>query len=277
MKNRVKTLLLLSLLLIGITAPLPALQRPLRIATTILPYKKFIASVSGEGLEIDVLIPPGANPHTFELTPNQLKKLAHTDMFVKVGSGIEFELVWTDKITQINKNMSICDSSTGVDIINNDPHIWLSPQNAQIIIQNITESLITIDPDNETIYVQNSKNYTDQLILLDKQLTLIFAAAKSRKFMVYHPAWAYFSKTYNLTQIPIEIDGKQPSPRQIAEIIETAQKYEIQTILIAPRDNPKTAQIIAEEINGSISYADPFAENYIENLINISGILSQKK
>ncbi len=274
----------------------------IEVVTTILPFKEFVEGVGGERVEVSILIPPGANPHTYELTPSQLKLVSRARMYVKVGSGIEFEQVWTGKIAGLNKDMLVCNSCEGLSLIEmeesncrndddaqhstrskaerhdyhgKDPHVWLSPRNARDIVGNIKECLIQIDPGNSETYVTNARNYINRLDALDEEIQGKLFGLKGKPFMVFHPAWGYFARDYNLNQIAIEVQGKEPSPRQISKAIETARRFGIKTILVSPSIDPKTAVVVANEIDGEVVLADPLAQRYIDNLGEVANLISR--
>ncbi|MCL6449144.1 MAG: zinc ABC transporter substrate-binding protein, partial [Armatimonadetes bacterium] len=213
------------------------------VATTILPVADFIKNVGGDKVEVTVMVPPGANVHTYEPTPGQLKELAQARLYFMVGSGVEFELAWMNKIIQNNKQLEIIDCSRGVQLMaaeqhwhnynqnaekeNNlgkDPHIWLSPKNAKIMVENICAGLIRIDPPNKDYYTQNKRDYLQKLDELDNSIQESLKGLRNRNFMVFHPAWGYFARDYDLKQIPVELAGKDPSVKDIADLIEQAKK-----------------------------------------------------
>ena len=269
----------------------------INITTTILPFKHFIETVGGELVEVDVLISPGANPHTYEPTPGQLKDVSDAMMYVKVGSGVEFELAWMEKIIALNRNIVVCNGSDGLELLEmtegnhtthreedehrtqddeaydyqgKDPHVWLSPKNAGVIVKNIRDCLIQVDAENAEIYSLNADQYLTELELLDRKIREVLSSAPTKLFIVSHPAWGYFAHDYNLTQIAIEVEGKEPSPKHVAKVIETAREHNITTILVSPQSNPEIARVIADEIEGRIVYADPLAEHYIESLLAVA-------
>lgn len=244
-------------------------KKKLSIITTILPFKEFIKSVGGNRVDVTSLIPPGANPHTYELTPGQLKDVSRAAMYVKVGSGIEFELVWLDKILTFNRNLMMCNASEGIALVEGDPHVWLSLRNTKIIVKNIKNALILLDPVHKASYVDNAEKYVHTLDNYDRKFSKELAPFKTKKILVFHPSWGYFVRDYNLGQIPVEIEGKEPSPKRIRYVIDAARQHTIKTIFIAPQQNPKTASIIAREINGVVAFADPLAEQFLENLQEI--------
>jgi len=251
------------------------------VVVTILPQAEFVESVGGERVEVNVMVPPGANIHIYEPTPSQMTAFAEAEMYAKVGSGIEFELVWIDKLVAVNKNMLIVDCSKGVELQEMigeyehegehehgvmDPHIWMSPLNAQIMVRNICDGLIQVDPDNKLYYERNRDAYLQKLAELDQIIRDGLSGLTSRKFMVYHPAFGYFAREYNLTMIPIEEEGKEPTAAGLAHLIEQAKEHDIKVIFAEPQFNPQSAEVIAGAIGGKVVFINPLAENYIANL-----------
>jgi zinc transport system substrate-binding protein len=266
----------------------------LTVAVTILPQKQFVERIAGEHASVIVLVPPGADPHTHAPTPGQLEEISHASVYVKVGSGIEFERAWMDKLSGVNPRMTVVDSSTGIRFIKGDdhdhaedvtagnhsaesneeegtdPHIWLSPKNAKIMVENTYQGLTRADPDHATEYRGNADAYIKELDALDAEISQEIATKKTRTFMVYHPAWSYFARDYGLVQIPIEIDGKDPSPAGIASLIRQAQEGNITVIFASPEYSTKSADVIAKEIGGSVALVSPLEEDYLGNIRNVS-------
>jgi zinc transport system substrate-binding protein len=88
--------------------------------------------------------------------------------------------------------------------------------------------------------------------------------------MVFHPAWGYFAHTYGLQQVPVEIEGKNPKPAQIKELIEHARKNDIKAIFVQPQFSGRNAELIAREIDGQVVSADPLAEDWANNLRKVA-------
>lgn len=247
----------------------------IRVIVTILPLAEFVESVGKEKVEVTVMVPPGASPHTYELTPSQMVEVSQARMLVKVGSGVEFELAWMGKIVAANQDMLVIDSSTGIVLMGKDPHIWLSLRNAKIMVENICTGLIEADPDNQSYYTQNKNSYLTKLDALDKDIREDLSGIENRRFIVLHPAWGYFARDYNLEQIPIEVGGKEPSGQDIASLIEEAREHDIKLIFASPQFNAKSAEVIAREIEGRVVFVDPLARDYITNMRMILSELVQ--
>ena len=262
------------------------------VTVTLLPQADFVNSVGGDRVNVTVMVPPGADPHTYELNPSQLVEVSKAMMYAKVGSGVEFELAWMDKLVAQNKKMLIVNCANGVKLIKmvedehngtdgnenhvgNDPHIWLSPRNAEIMVENIYQGLVKIDPEGTEYYTQNKDAYLAKLDELDKDIREGLAGIKNRRFIVLHPAWGYFANDYDLEQLAIEIGGKEPSAKDIANLIKLAKENNIKIIFASPQFNPQSAQVIAKEISGKVIFIDALSGNYIDNMRLVLGELVQ--
>jgi zinc transport system substrate-binding protein len=241
-------------------------EEKIGVVVSILPLAEFVEQVGKDKVEVTVIVPPGADPHLFELTPVQLKKISQAQLYVEVGSGLNFELTWMDKIKLIYKDMLICNSSIGVALVDKDPHIWLSPRNAKTMVENISKALIKIDPLSQKYYEKNSIEYINKLDILDQEIKARLEGVKNRRFISYHPSWGYFAKEYDLIQIAIEDEGKEPSAASLTHIIDQARAFNISIILVSPQYNIKSAEVVAKEVGAQIIKADPLSMDYINNL-----------
>jgi zinc transport system substrate-binding protein len=158
---------------------------------------------------------------------------------------------------------------------NKDPHIWLSPKNAKIMVENICAGLITVDPDHSEYYTQNKNDYLQRLDELDRNIEDMLSGMENGYFMVYHPAWGYFARDYNLEQIAIERAGKEPTAQQIIESVEGAKSHNIKVIFASPEFSQESAETIAKEIGGRVVLISPLPENYIAEMYTLAGQLAR--
>ncbi|WP_298684194.1 metal ABC transporter solute-binding protein, Zn/Mn family, partial [uncultured Methanomethylovorans sp.] len=189
------------------------------VAVSVLPQAEFVEQIGGDKVRTVVMIPSGASVHTYEPTPSQLKDLSTAQVYVKAGSNLDFELVWMDDLMSVNSDMYVVNSSKGIRFrtmgedeheeenghTGLDPHVWTSPQNAKIMVKNIYEGLVAVDPDNEATYKQNYDAYIDKLDEADAKLKTSLAGKEGSSFIVYHPAWGYLADDYGLHEISIEV------------------------------------------------------------------------
>ena len=258
---------------------------PIGIAVTIPPFKEFIERIGGDRVKVTVMIPPGASPHTYEPLPSQIKEASRARMYAKVGTAIEFELAWMDKLIEANQDMLVVNCSLGIELIGTggaepatprpDPHVWLSPKNAKVILRNILQGLVTVDPDGRQIYLANSRTYFMELNELDRKIRKALSGKETRSIMVYHPAWQYLCREYGLIQIPVEEEGKEPTPKGIARLIDQAKEHKVKVIFAAPEFNSQSAEVIAREIGGEVVRISPLKEHYLENLESVAQAFSR--
>lgn len=147
-----------------------------------------------------------------------------------------------------------------------DPHIWTSPVLVKVQAKTILKALQAADPSHSKAYEANYNAFASQIDELDQDLKQTFAGKSGLKFMVFHPAWGYFAHAYDLKQVPIEIEGKDPKPAQLKALIEHAKEDGIKMIFVQPQFSTRSAELIAREIGGQVVFADPLAEDWGANL-----------
>lgn len=239
------------------------------VVVTVLPQAEFVERVGGDKVDITVMVPPGLDPHTYAPTFDQLKAVKQAKMYAKVGSGVEFELAHMGQIEAANENMLVVSCSQNVTLIDNDPHIWNSPLNAKIMVENICQGLTQVDPDNADFYTENRDSYLRELDVLDEYIHCKLDGFTNRAFMIYHPAFGYLARDYYLTQIPVEAEGKPPTLQLIQDCIHEAEQYHLRYLFVAPQFRTGGCDAIARAINGEIAPADPLPSHYIANMANI--------
>jgi zinc transport system substrate-binding protein len=266
---------------------------PIPVFVSIPPQKYFVEKIGGSFVQVSVMVPPGANPHIYEPRPTQMTALSKSKIYFAIG--VTFETVWLPKFAKLNPKMQIVHTDRGIDKMEMvahhheeedvagdkdsaksasleesagtlDPHVWVAPPEVRIIARNIQEALAEIDPANSGIYQSNLETFLKEIDKLDKDLTEIFKGKKGLKFMVYHPAWGYFARAYGLEQVPVEIEGKEPKPGQLKDLITQSKKDGIKVIFVQPQFSTKSAETIAKAIGGQVIAADNLREDWERNL-----------
>jgi zinc transport system substrate-binding protein len=235
----------------------------LKVVATIPPVADFVQQVGREHVDVTLMVPSGASPHTYEPTPGQMVEVSKADIYVKVGSGVEFEIVWLDKLLAQNEDIALVDCSEGIAIVNNDPHIWTSPILAIQMVENIVAGLSSADPDNGAAYESNGLSYLRELSALDDEIVGLLGEASDRHFLIYHPSFAYFAAEYDLVQLAIEHDGKPPTPQVLQASIDAARDHDLHYVFAAPQFAANDAQSVAEAIGGEVVFIDPLPDSYI--------------
>lgn len=265
---------LLAVMMVGCKPATTTGGDTLKIIASITPVADFVEQIGGDKVEVTLMVPAGASPHTYEPTPSQMVFVSEADVFVKVGSGVDYEEIWMNDIMDMNRDMQLIDCSERIDVINEDPHIWTSPLNARQMVENIYNGLITLDSDNADYYQTNYENYVSELETLHSDILDILEGYENRHFLIYHPSFAYFASEYNLIQIPIEHQGKEPTPKVIQDCIDQAREHNLNYVYVAPQFATSYAESIAAEISGSVLYIDPLPSSYISDTRSVAASIA---
>lgn len=247
----------------------------IKVVVSILPQAEFVEAVGGNHVNVTVMVPPGQEPHTYAPKPSQMRDLERADIYFKLGSGIEFELVWMDKFTALNSDMLVVDGSESLHLMDKDPHIWLSPRNVEAMVQNLDHGLEKIDPANASDYENNARIYLQKLDKLDQNITKSLAPLTNRQLLVFHPAWGYFARDYGLNQTAIEYDGKEPTTQYFARVIDFAKANDIKVIFAEPQFSTRTAEEIAQEVSGTVVLVDDLAKDYLVNMQHVADKIAE--
>ena len=264
--------------------------QPLPVFVSIAPQAYFVQQIGRDRVDVQVLVEPGADPHTYEPKPQQMVALSKAALYFAVG--IEFEAARLDKLTAINPRMQVIHTDHGImklpmathgDHDGNDehgedhthrtgldPHIWLSPPLVMLQARSILTALQAADPAHRSAYETNYRAFILELVDLDAHLRTTFDGLKGSSFMVLHPSWGTFAHTYGLNQVPIEVEGKSPKPAQLRTLIERAQSNRIKVVFVQPQFSSKNARQISKAIGGRVVAVDPLARDWAANLRHVA-------
>jgi zinc transport system substrate-binding protein len=269
------------LIILGLTgcggAATPAPAEPvgvLNIVVSIVPQQYFVERIGGERVNVTVMVPPGFSPATYEPKPEQLQTLSKADAYVRMR--VPFEEAWMERIVSANQDMLIIDQAEGIERIGDkDPHIWLSPPLVKVQAQTIYAGLVELDPDHEAEYAANLETFLADLDELDTDIQETLSHLESRKFLVFHPAWAYFARDYGLEMIPVQIEGSDPSAAEMADLIQTAQENNIRVVFAQPEFSTESAEAVAQEIGGQVLLISPLAPDWLDNLRRVADTFAE--
>lgn len=266
----------------------------LDITVSILPQKYFVERIGGENVNVNVMVAPGASPHSYEPKPQQLRSLSEAEAYISIG--VPFEKAWMDRIQAANPKMPIVDSTQGIDLLpmvahhhhgegdeehhedsgeNLDPHFWLSPKRVKVHAQTIYQTLVELDPENQSEYQAALEQFLTDIDRLDAEIRQNLAGINQRKFMVFHPAWGYFADDYGLEMIAIEVGGQEPSAAELAALISEAKEEGIKVIFAQPEFNSQNAQTIAQALDGEVILISALMSNWLEEMQRISQTFAQ--
>ncbi len=245
----------------------------LNITVSIVPQKYFVERIGGEYVQVNVMVEPGASPATYEPKPEQMTALSSAAAYFSIG--VPFESAWLKKIQSANPKMKLVDTTQGIERQATpdggfNPHIWLSPALVKIQAQTIYAALAELDPAHQEQFKANLEAFLADIDKLDAEIRATLAKTNSKKFVVFHPAWGYFAQDYGLQEIPIEVNGQEPSAQELAGLIQTAQAENIKVVFVQPEFSQEDAQTIAQEIDGEVLYISSLAPDWLANLQKVA-------
>lgn len=264
----------------------------LTIFVSIDPQAYFVERLAGGRARVEVLVGPGQNPHAYEPTPHQMAALAAARVYFRIGLGFEEALV--PKLRGAFRELEIVDTRAGIRLrqmesghgcdhhaeaaehdhahdhahgpAGDDPHTWLDPRLVQTQARTMCDVLCRIDPARAEEYRRNLTDFLADLDALNARLAEALAPVRGKEIFVFHPAFGYFADAYGLRQAPIEVQGKEPSPKDVAALIELARARGVRVIFVQPQFSTRTAEIIAREIGGAVVPLDDLARDYLSNM-----------
>ncbi|MFH0735971.1 MAG: zinc ABC transporter substrate-binding protein [bacterium] len=238
----------------------------IKVTVSIVTYADFVKNIGGDKVEINTMIPLNSNPHDYEPIPTQITELAKSSIYFKIGTNFTFEQILLEKIKNIKNNIKIVDCSKGINIVNNNPHVWLGIDESKIICQNIFNLLKEFSPKDSIYFRNNLITYLAKIDSAEKELKVDFEKLTNKYMLVYHPAWSYFTKHYGLTEIGIEREGKEPNALDLKNVINFAKANKIRVIYVEPQFDKEVATSIAEELKAKIEVINPIPIDFLKNL-----------
>jgi len=244
-------------------------ESKLQVMSSFYPLHEFSQKVGQDKVDVKLLVPVGIEPHDWEPTIKDVQQMQKSDLIIINGIGFES---WTDKLTEMNYQGIVVDTSNGIieknieefsineNIVTlDDPHIWLNPVYAKIQVQNIADAFSKSDPENEKYYKDNAANYITELDLLDLKIRNELSNC-NQDFIAFHDAFSYFSNEYGLTQhtiLPSNTPHAEPTAKTLENVINKAKDLNLDVIFTEETADPKTAQVIANEIGGRVLVLSP--------------------
>jgi zinc transport system substrate-binding protein len=270
---------------------------PLRVMVTVPPQRTFVERVGGDPVAVEVMVPPGADPHTYEPRPAARAALEQAQVYFALGD--PFERIWLERVARAGHGPRIVRTDADIRKIGpapdglpgglpdsagrggisgggsagdaggdtgGDPHIWLSPPLVKLQAQRIRAALTELDPDGREAYAANFERFARELDTLDGDLRALFKDVPQREFVVFHPAWGYFAAAYGLTQTAIEVDGKNPTPAQLRRLLEGMRARRLRVIFAQPQRSQRMAETVAASVGARVVVADDLSADWERNL-----------
>ncbi|MDK2921534.1 MAG: zinc transport system substrate-binding protein [Desulfonauticus sp.] len=258
------------------------------VFTSILPQSYFLEKLGGDFWEVQTMLPEGADPHTYEPKPADLRKLSKAQVYFSWN--LPFEQVWLKRFQGLNPDLKIVNCAQGIKYLQFqktsefllaeqepreeghflDPHIWLSPANCLQVVKNIYEFCLTNWPEQKERFQANYLALEKEIKEVDAQIRKLLAPCKKKVFLVFHPSWGYFANTYGFKQVSVEVEGREPTPRELMHMLDTINQFKLKSIFIQPQFNPREVQFLVQKAKLQLEVVDPLAKDWKANLLKMA-------
>jgi len=249
------------------------------VAVSVVPEASFVKAVCGDLAEVVTMIPPGNSPENYEPTPQEIQKFSDALIYFSIGVPTEKENIMPNvgdntKVVPLQKAVAsvYTDRMIGES---RDPHIWLSPKRAIVMVETIADEMSNLEPEHKEAYQTNAKEYIAKLEAVDQEIKDALRGVKNRKFVVYHPAFGYLADDYDLEMYALEEEGKEATADRLIEMIDFAREERIKVIFYQAEISEEQAKSFAEEIDGKTIMLAPLAEDYIDNLSRMAKTMAE--
>lgn len=254
------------------------------VLVTVAPHKYLVNRIAGDTVQVEVIVPPTGNVHTFEPTPKQMMRVAEADVWFRIGESFEPRLA--EAFKSHHAGMRIVDMRQNLDLIYDDQehgsccrhadgmdlHFWLSARQMKLQAKTVLGVLVNLYPEHEAQYRKAFEEHLHELGRLDNELRMELTRIKGKTLLVGHPAYAYFCRDYHLEQLSIESEGKDPTPQQLTALLRKIKALHLRTIFSQIQYSPKVADIIKEQMgpDAKVVELDPYAEDYMQNMRSLA-------
>lgn len=262
---------------------LPARAATIDVAVSVAPQAALVEAVGGPWVRVHVAVPEGASPHVFDPTPREVAALAGARLYVATGVEVELQLVprlraMVSELMVIGPVATV-DPHAGhdhtVDCSHHDPHLWLDPRLASDQVGEVAVALAELLPAHADQIAERAAAEQARLAALHDELASILAPVRGRDMVVAHPAYGRLAAAYGLEQVAVEHDGREPSPRQLAQVLQRVRDRGATALFVQPQFSMSAARGLAEAAGVSLVVLDPLARDYHANMRTMARTIAE--
>jgi zinc transport system substrate-binding protein len=253
----------------------PAVSSGQTVFVSIPPQAFVVERLARGAVQVEVLLPPGASPATYEPTPKQMAALDRSQLYLQIGAPFEGPVL--DKIRVLMPELRIVNCREGVELEPMagghehggallDPHIWLDPGRMKLIADTSARALQELLPHAATNVAERLSSLHREIDETDRRIAEILAPYEGRTLLVFHPAYGYFTRRYGLVQTAVEVEGKAPSARRLAKVIDELDDQPVRALFVQPQFSRSSAERVADALECDLVELDPLAADYLKNL-----------
>ena len=256
------------------------------ITVSILPQKYFLEKIVGDRFYVKCMLDKGGNPETYEPSMSYMMNLEKSDAYFLMGS-IGFELSIRSKIKEYNPDIKVCDVSEGIELISGshhfdaddkegiDPHTWTSVANARVIIKNMLDDVVELDPEHKAEYESNYRDFDRELSEFQDSIALRLQSVKGGAFVVWHPSLSYFARDYGLEQISLEYDGKEVPVKYMEKKVAYAVSRKPSVFFFQKGMDTNQARTVNAQIGTRLVEINPLGYDWKSEIRKIADALSR--
>lgn len=258
----------------------------IRVLATLFPLYDFARNVGGDAVEVRSLLPPGADPHEFALAPRDVQLAAGADLLVANGLGLDEFLARAVGLAG-GSRAPLVEAAAGLPTLavhddhrhgeaghahgGGDPHLWLDPLLARRMVSRIARAIAAEagarwGEELARGVRLRSVAYGEALQALHEEFRRELAPARGRPFIAFHGAYAYLARRYGLNVAAVwqTTPGREPSPREVGRLLETARRLRVTALFSEPRFSTRALEMIASDARLPVFTLDPIetAEHY---------------
>lgn len=252
----------------------------LTVAVSIVPEQAFVDAVAGDLVKVVCLIPPGASPESYEMEPLQRAEFENADVYFSIGVPAEAGSLMknvSEKTRVVALDAALVDAGLPDLMLGGerDPHVWLSPSRAVVMVQTIARVLGEMDSANAAVYEKNAEAYVKQIEAAKAEIVQVLSGLEQRSFVVFHPAFGYFADEFGLEMVALEEDGKEATLQHLAEMTDFAKAEGIKAVFYQAEVDSRQAQAFADGVGGATVQLEPLAYDYVGNLEKMARTFSE--
>jgi zinc transport system substrate-binding protein len=250
------------------------------LLVSVPPYQSIVQQIAGDSFRVTTVVPPSADPHTYEPTARQLTEIAEGRIWFQIGEPFEKKLMPLlpkaeplDLRQGLEMIQTCCAHGHHEDHDSMDRHIWLSPKMVALQIDTISSALSERYPEQQEGFASRSENLREKLTTLDQEIESRLHNTVTRSFLISHPAFAYFCRDFGCSQLSVEQEGKEPRPKELEELLASAVRSGARLAIAIPQHNNKGAQLIADKLKIPVRVVDPYANDCMETMRTLAELI----
>jgi len=256
---------------------------------SIPPQVDIVQKIGGRHVDVRFMVQPGDSEEAYQLSPQQRQQLTRADFYFYIGFAFELSLIHAleQQEKKSPNQLQMIDAKQGMQLISSggcahchtsiDPHVWLDPINMLRFAQTVAQALSKVDPQHQSEYQHQLKIVEQQLNQLDQTLAAILQPLKDQTILVFHPSFGYLGQRYGFKQLSIQPEGKEPSARELKQLIDQSKQQALRTIFIQPNFDTRVAHTLSKSLNAQLVVVDPLAGgSYAQMMQTLAQQLIQK-